>query len=122
MPEALPNADPIEGLGFDPEALAAKYRDERSKRLREDGIHQYREAKGALQQFADDPHVERLDRKPVDDDCEILIIGGGFGGLVVAAHLQEAGISNIRIVEKAGDFGGVWYWNRYPGARCDTER
>jgi cyclohexanone monooxygenase len=122
MPEALPNADPIEGLGFDPEALAAKYRDERSKRLREDGIHQYREAKGALQQFADDPHVERLDRKPVDDDCEILIIGGGFGGLVVAAHLQEAGISNIRIVEKAGDFGGVWYWNRYPGAQCDTER
>ena len=51
----------------------------------------------------------------------MLIIGGGFGGLLAAARLQKAGITNIRIIEKAGDFGGTWYWNRYPGAQCDIE-
>ena len=50
-----------------------------------------------------------------------MIIGGGFGGMLAAVRLQEAGITNFRIVEKAGDFGGTWYWNRYPGAQCDVE-
>ncbi len=46
---------------------------------------------------------------------------GGFGGLLVAARLREAGVEDIRIIEKGGDFGGTWYWNRYPGAQCDIE-
>ena len=50
-----------------------------------------------------------------------VIVGGGFGGLLAAARLQKVGITNIRIIEKAGDFGGTWYWNRYPGAQCDIE-
>ena len=47
-------------------------------------------------------------------------IGGGFAGLVTGARLKECGIDDVRIVEKGGDFGGTWYWNRYPGAQCDT--
>ena len=41
--------------------------------------------------------------------------------MLAAVRLQEAGITNFRIIEKAGDFGGTWYWNRYPGAQCDIE-
>ncbi len=55
------------------------------------------------------------------DDVEFAIIGGGFGGLLMGARLREAGFESIRMVESAGDFGGTWYWNRYPGAMCDVE-
>ena len=51
----------------------------------------------------------------------MVVIGGGFGGLLAGARLREAGVSDIRIIEKGGDFGGTWYWNRYPGAACDIE-
>ena len=47
-------------------------------------------------------------------------VGGGFAGLVTAARLKDAGVDDVRIVEKGGGFGGTWYWNRYPGAQCDT--
>ena len=40
---------------------------------------------------------------------------------MVGAHLSERGIRDIRIIEQAGDFGGTWYWNRYPGVQCDIE-
>ena len=50
-----------------------------------------------------------------------MVIGGGFGGLLAGARLREAGIKDIRIIESGGDFGGTWYWNRYPGAQCDIE-
>ena len=50
-----------------------------------------------------------------------MVIGGGFGGLLAGARLREAGVDDIRIIEKGGDFGGTWYWNRYPGAMCDVE-
>ena len=49
----------------------------------------------------------------------VVCVGGGFAGLVVGARLREAGV-DVRIIEKGGDFGGTWYWNRYPGAQCDT--
>ena len=52
---------------------------------------------------------------------EFAIIGGGFGGLLMGARLREAGFEGLRVVESAGDFGGTWYWNRYPGAMCDVE-
>ncbi|HEX3567255.1 MAG TPA: NAD(P)/FAD-dependent oxidoreductase [Acidimicrobiales bacterium] len=47
-------------------------------------------------------------------------VGGGFAGLVTAARLVEAGVTDVRLIDKAGDVGGTWYWNRYPGAQCDT--
>ncbi|HVV24626.1 MAG TPA: NAD(P)/FAD-dependent oxidoreductase, partial [Pseudonocardiaceae bacterium] len=54
------------------------------------------------------------------DHATVVFIGGGFAGLVTGARLKEAGVGDVRIIEKGGDFGGTWYWNRYPGAQCDT--
>ena len=109
-------------IDFDPDALHAKYLSERDKRLREDGIGQYVEVKAEFSRYVEDPYVEPgLTRDPVSDTVEFTIIGGGFGGLLMGARLREAGIEKIRVVEAAGDFGGTWYWNRYPGAMCDVE-
>ena len=109
-------------LDFDPDALHAKYLFERDKRLRDDGIGQYVEVKAEFSHYVDDPYVEPgFTRAPVSDEVEFAIIGGGFGGLLMGARLKEAGVEDIRVVEAAGDFGGTWYWNRYPGAQCDVE-
>jgi cyclohexanone monooxygenase len=109
-------------LGFDPEALKAKYRAERDRRLREDANEQYVEIKGDYAHYLEDPYVEPgFARAPLTDEVEVAVIGGGFGGLLAGARLREAGIEDIRIIEKGGDFGGTWYWNRYPGAACDVE-
>jgi cyclohexanone monooxygenase len=108
-------------LGFDPAALKAKYRAERDKRLRAEGNEQYVEIKGRFAHYLEDPYVKPATRAPLKDEVEVLIVGGGFGGMLAAARLREAGVNDIRIVEKGGDFGGTWYWNRYPGAACDIE-
>ena len=109
-------------LGFDPAEVRRKYAEEREKRLRPDAGNQFIEVVGENARFEDDPYVEPgFTRKPMNEDIDVAILGGGFGGLLAAARLQEAGISNVRIIEKAGDFGGTWYWNRYPGAQCDIE-
>src|SRR5579863_8707375 len=109
-------------LGFDPDALREKYRQERDKRVRQDGNEQYVEVKGDFSRYIDDPYVDPgFTREPIEEDVEIVIIGGGFGGLLAGARLREGGFQDIRIIEKAGDFGGTWYWNRYPGAQCDIE-
>jgi len=108
-------------LGFDPAALKAKYRAERDKRLRTEGNEQYVEIKGRFAHYLEDPYVAPITRAPLADEVEVVVIGGGFGGLLAGARLREAGISDIRIIEKGGDFGGTWYWNRYPGAACDIE-
>jgi cyclohexanone monooxygenase len=110
-------------LDFDPEALRNKYREERDKRLRSDGEAQYAEAAEAFAHYADeDPYADAsFDRPALDLDLEVAVIGAGFSGLMAAARLKEAGITNFRIIESGGDFGGTWYWNRYPGAQCDIE-
>lgn len=109
-------------LNFDPDALREKYRFERDKRLRPEGNAQYHSIDGEFSNYVDDPYVTGIPvRGPLNDEVDVVIIGGGFGGLISAARLLEGGIGNIRIIEKGGDFGGTWYWNRYPGAACDTE-
>ena len=109
-------------LNFDPEALGRKYQEERDKRVREDGNDQYQEVTGEFAYFVEDPYISsELQREAVDEEVEVVIIGGGFGGMLAAARLREAGIDDFRIIEKGGDFGGTWYWNRYPGASCDIE-
>lgn len=109
-------------LGFDPEALKAKYLAERDKRLRADANGQYVEIAGQFAHYLEDPYVPPgFTRAPLHDEVEVAVVGGGFGGLLVGARLREAGIGDIRIIEKGGDFGGTWYWNRYPGAACDIE-
>ncbi|HSV03970.1 MAG TPA: NAD(P)/FAD-dependent oxidoreductase [Phenylobacterium sp.] len=120
--DAAPKTDTAEELGFDPDALKAKYRAERDKRLRAEGNAQYVEIAGRFAHYLDDPYVAPgFSRAPLTDEVEVAVIGGGFGGLLVGARLREAGIGDIRIIEKGGDFGGTWYWNRYPGAACDIE-
>ncbi len=115
--------DASEHLEFDPEELRERYRREREKRLRTDGVDQYREARDDLARFAEvDPLASSdSDREPVDEDVEVAIVGGGFSGLLAAARLSECGVTEFRIVEAGADFGGTWYWNRYPGAQCDTD-
>ena len=105
---------------IDREALRARYRAERDKRLRPDGNAQYIEPAGRFAHFLDDPYVERVEREPLYDEVTVAIIGGGFAGLVTGARLVEAGVTDVRIIEGGGDVGGAWYWNRYPGAMCDT--
>ena len=107
---------------IDAGALRAKYRAERDKRLRADGNAQYREIRDGFAHYLEDPYVAPgLSRAPLTDHVQVAVIGGGFGGLLAAARLREAGVESLRVIEKAGDFGGTWYWNRYPGAACDVE-
>ncbi|MEW5687732.1 MAG: NAD(P)/FAD-dependent oxidoreductase [Pseudomonadota bacterium] len=109
-------------LGFDPNALAEKYRAERDRRLRGDASEQYVEMAGQFAHYLEDPYVKPgFEREPLTDEVEVVVVGGGFGGQLAAARLKEAGITDVRIIEKGGDFGGTWYWNRYPGAACDIE-
>ena len=108
-------------LDFDPDELKAKYLAERDKRLRSDGNEQYIEVQGDFSDYVDDPYEKKVAREPLNDTVEIVIIGGGFGGLLLGGRLREQGFTDIRVIEKGGDFGGTWYWNRYPGAMCDVE-
>ncbi|MBT6558199.1 MAG: FAD-binding protein, partial [Gammaproteobacteria bacterium] len=103
----------VNELGFDPDALREKYRVERDKRLRSDGSAQYQEVVGDFSHYVDDPYVESgFSRAPLEDQVDVIVIGGGFGGLLSGARLTEAGVGSVRIIEKGGDFGGTWYWNR----------
>ena len=111
----------VEVPSFDPDALRERYRRERDKRLRPDGNAQYVEIAGAYEAYLHDPYVEVAAREPLRDDVTVALIGGGFAGLIAAVRLRQAGIDDVRIIEKGGDFGGTWYWNRYPGAQCDVE-
>lgn len=97
-----------------------KYRAERDKRVdpnRNDSL----ELVGDLARYRDDPYTPATSRAPVRDVVDAVVIGAGLGGLLAAARLREAGVKRIRLVDMAGDVGGVWYWNRYPGAMCDVE-
>ncbi|MEZ5256099.1 MAG: NAD(P)-binding protein, partial [Ilumatobacteraceae bacterium] len=115
--------DLLDGLGFDPDEVRERYRLERDKRLRENGPDQYIEMAGEFARFAEhDPYGDPdFARDPIVEETDITIIGGGFSGLLAAARLTERGITSFRIIEAGGDFGGTWYWNRYPGAQCDTD-
>jgi cyclohexanone monooxygenase len=109
-------------LSMSPEEIREKYRQERDKRLRPDGIAQYHELKGVYDDFDKDPYVEPgFTRDPVIEETDVVIVGGGFGGMHTAHQLTLKGVTKIRIIEKGGDFGGTWYWNRYPGCACDVE-
>jgi cation diffusion facilitator CzcD-associated flavoprotein CzcO len=108
-----------DGTVIDKAAIRRKYLEERDKRLRPDGNDQYLRLSGPLARYLEDPYMPRTEREPRTDHRTVVFIGGGFAGLVNGARLREAGIG-VRIVEKGGDFGGTWYWNRYPGVQCDT--
>ena len=107
---------------IDIEALREKYAAERAKRLRPEGASQYLELKGDFADFYEvDPYSPAPERDPIVEDAEVVILGGGFAGLLAGAYLKKAGIEGVRVIEMAGDFGGVWYWNRFPGIQCDND-
>jgi cation diffusion facilitator CzcD-associated flavoprotein CzcO len=105
---------------IDRNVLRRKYREERDKRLRNDGNEQYVQPTGKFSYLLEDPYTPRTEREPLRDEVTVALIGGGFAGLVTGARLKEAGVDDVRIIEGGGDVGGTWYWNRYPGAMCDT--
>lgn len=113
-------AEPGQKRPIDKVALQKKYDEERDKRLRDDGNEQYIQIKDKFGHYLTDPYTPVIERKPLTDHVTFAFIGGGFAGLVTGARVVEAGIKDVRIIEKGGDFGGTWYWNRYPGAQCDT--
>ncbi|MDT7722121.1 MAG: hypothetical protein QOE94_3132 [Mycobacterium sp.] len=117
------SADATKALSAQEAALLEKYREERQKRIRSDGVDQYRRTQGELARFfLDNPNAAPpREHAPVHEKVDVVIVGGGWSGLLTAARLRQAGVDNFRIVESGADFGGVWYWNRYPGARCDVE-
>src|SRR5882757_4990560 len=104
------------------EAFQQRYQQERDKRLRVDGNAQFREMEGELAHFADDPNADpNFSRDPVEKSTDVLIVGAGLAGLVTAVFLRKNKVDDIIILDKAADFGGTWYWNRYPGVACDVE-
>jgi hypothetical protein len=104
--------------------IKQRFVEERDLRLgyRPEGRAQYiYDLEGDLAKYEIDPRAaEPPAREPLNDTVDCLCIGGGFSGLLAAARLRERGIKSIRIVDRAADVGGTWYWNRYPGIACDT--
>jgi cation diffusion facilitator CzcD-associated flavoprotein CzcO len=104
------------------ETLKAKYRQERVRRLRPDGQNQYAKAEGDFAAaYEDDPHALMQPREPICEEIDVAVLGAGWSGIMAGVHLRNAGVTGIRHIEHAGDFGGVWYWNRYPGVQCDND-
>ena len=102
------------------EEMRARYARERDMRARA-GDRRYRDIAGVSPNLIADPYTATVERAPIEDEVDVLIVGGGFGGLLTAARLKQAGVTRVRVVEAGGDVGGAWYWNRYPGAACDVE-
>lgn len=104
-------------------ALRAKYYAERDKRQTGEFSGQYIRPKGnkAVKDYSVDPHTPLVERAPISEDLDVAVLGAGWGGIMAAVHLTNAGVCNFRNIDSAGDFGGVWYWNRYPGIQCDND-
>ena len=114
-----PVSNPVD---FDLPALKARYAEERDRRVRTDGENQYLEvADDYADYYETDPWSPPADRAAISEDIDVAVLGGGFAGLMAGAHFRQDGIDSFRIIEMGGDFGGAWYWNRYPGVQCDTE-
>ena len=104
------------------DALHEKYLAERDKRLRSDGVEQYVAVENPFIGEIDDPYVStRIERSAVSENVDVVVVGGGFSGLLAAASLLKEGVTDVRVIEKGSDVGGTWYWNRYPGCRCDVD-
>jgi cation diffusion facilitator CzcD-associated flavoprotein CzcO len=115
------NMPPVEDI--DIPAMREKYRYERDKRIRREGQAQYVRPEGGeiVEDYVTDPHMPVVPRAPVSEDLDVVILGAGWSGIMAAYQLMKAGVTSIRNIDGAGDFGGVWYWNRYPGIQCDNE-
>ena len=110
--------EPPPGAAFNAEQQA-RYRDFKEARR---GVADYMAMEGEFARYLDDVYSdEPVARQALDDECEILVVGAGFAGLLLWHKLRDAGFRDVRFCEKGGDVGGTWYWNRYPGIACDVE-
>ena len=107
---------------FDQQAVRAKYLAERDKRMVE-GRAATRDltSDAVFAEYLKDPFTPVAHRNPLFDEVDVAIIGAGMAGVVAGAQLRKVGLKRIRLMDKAGGFGGTWYWNRYPGVMCDVE-
>jgi cation diffusion facilitator CzcD-associated flavoprotein CzcO len=120
LPEEL--ARVVGDLDFEPDEIDRRYESERGRRMGPERFAQLEEGTDRFKAYSRDPWVDPdFTRPAITDHTEVIVNGGGWGGLLVGARLHDAGVTDIRIIDEAGDFGGTWYWNRYPGAMCDTE-
>ncbi|MFI5720513.1 flavin-containing monooxygenase [Nocardia sp. NPDC051750] len=116
------NCAPTQTPEVDHAALRAKYLAERDKRLRSEGQQQYVSSEDGFADFFEgDPYTPVTPREPITEEVDVVVLGGGWAGLTAGARLIQAGVEDFRIIELAGDFGGAWYWNRYPGIQCDSD-
>ena len=114
--KAMPELPP--GATFNA-AEQAKYREFKESRY---GAADYMALEGEFAKYLDDVYsAAPVERAALTDECEILVVGAGFAGLLLWHKLREAGFTDVRFCEKGGDVGGTWYWNRYPGIACDVE-
>jgi len=114
--KTLPPQPP--GAAFNAEEQA-KYREFKEVRR---GAADYMALEGEFSAYLEDVYsTDPVPREALTDECEILVVGAGFAGLLLWYKLREAGFHDVRFCEKGGDVGGTWYWNRYPGIACDVE-
>ena len=109
---------PPPGAVFDAEEQA-KYKAFKEARA---GAADYIAMEGEFSRYLEDVYsADPIPREALTDECDVLVVGAGFAGLLLWYKLREAGFENVRFCEKGGDVGGTWYWNRYPGIACDVE-
>lgn len=114
------NVPPAEEI--DIPSMREKYRQERDKRLNTAGQKQYVQPVGDFEEaYEGDPHTPVQARDPITREIDVAILGGGISGVLAGVELSRAGVSSFCNIDHAGDFGGVWYWNRYPGIQCDND-
>ena len=114
--KTLPPAPP--GATFNAEEQA-KYREFKEARR---GAADYMAMEGEFAKYLEDVYsAPPVEREALADECEVLVVGAGFAGLLLWYKLRDAGLHDVRFCEKGGDVGGTWYWNRYPGIACDVE-
>lgn len=131
-------SDKISGKGYSlvqdealktlpPEPAGAVFNAEEQARYREfkearRGAADYMAMEGEFARYLEDVYsADPVEREALDDECEILVVGAGFAGLLLWYRLSQSGFNDVRFCEKGGDVGGTWYWNRYPGIACDVE-
>ncbi|MFN6121700.1 MAG: NAD(P)-binding protein, partial [Actinomycetes bacterium] len=106
------------GAVFDDEAQA-RYREFNDARR---GAADFTTMDGQFARYLTDVYsAPPVSREALTDECDVLVVGAGFAGLLLWHRLRDAGFTDVRFCEKAGDVGGTWYWNRYPGVACDVE-
>lgn len=103
-------------------ALHAKYLRERDRRIKKEHNDQYIPTSGKWASLYEvDPYMPVKPRAPITGETDVVILGAGYCGMMVATQLKKAGITSFYNIDHAGDFGGTWYWNRYPGIQCDND-